>query len=82
MKRPMIWIAVLVLGQVMVAVALTPLLGLPQCPPFASRMPDGSQCIIGANMLPGLVWEAGILVAFVGAVGSLVSLSAILWESR
>jgi len=53
------WLAVLVLGHLMIAAALTPPLDPPQCPDHTTRLPDGSSCIIGANIGAGLVWLAG-----------------------
>lgn len=50
MKRHVIWLAVLVSGLLMIAAVFTPPLNPPQCPSYATRMPDGSHCIIGANI--------------------------------
>lgn len=82
MKRHVIWLAVLVSGLLMVGAVVTPALNPPQCPSYATRMPDGSHCIIGANIGAGLLWMAGILVMVVGALGLFVSLVAVLWERR
>jgi hypothetical protein len=51
-------------------------------PLLRSRMPDGSPCIIGANIGARLIWLAGIAVAIVGAVGLLVSVAAASWGRR
>jgi hypothetical protein len=81
-KRDLIWLGVCALGLLMVAAALTPPLNPPQCPDHATRMPDGSHCIIGANIGAGLLWLAGVFVAFIGAVGLVISLMARLWDRR
>ncbi len=70
------------MGLLMVAAAFTPPLDPPQCPDHATRMPDGSRCIIGANIGAGLLSLAGIVVALIGAVGLLVSLVVVFWERR
>jgi len=82
LKHPLFWFAVLVLGLLMVPASSSSFLNPPQCPSYASRMPDGSPCIIGANIGAGLVWLAGIAVAVVGAIGLLVSSGAVLWRRR
>ena len=66
----------------MIVAAFTPPLNPPQCPDHATRMPDGSVCIIGANIGAGLLWLVGIVVAFVGAISLLVSLASSWWERR
>ncbi len=78
LKQTLIWLAVMVLGLLIFAAAFTPLVNQPQCPSYTTRMPDGSECIIGVNFDVGLFWLAGIVVAFVGAVGALVSYVAFL----
>ena len=82
MKQPLIWLAVLAFGLLVIALTFTPGFNPPQCPDSAREVPDGSHCIIGANMGLGLFWLAGIALAFVGAVGSLVSFVAVLSERR
>jgi len=82
MKQPMIWLALLASGLLLIALIFTPVLNPPQCPASAMQMPDGSHCIIGANIGLGLFWLAGIFLAFVGAVGALVSLVAVRSERR
>ena len=69
-------------GLLMVALVFTPPLNPPQCPDYATRMPDGSLCIIGANIGAGLLWLAGLLLVVAGAVGLVGSLAAALWERR
>jgi hypothetical protein len=54
MKQPLIWLAVLAFGLLLIALTFTPVLDPPQCPDSAMQMPDGSHCIIGANMGLGL----------------------------
>ncbi|MDQ6946705.1 MAG: hypothetical protein M3256_10660 [Actinomycetota bacterium] len=76
MKQPLIWLGVLAFGLLIIAATFTPLLNPPQCPDYADRMPDGSHCIIGVNFDLGLYWLAGGFIAFVGAVGSVVSFAA------
>jgi hypothetical protein len=76
------WLGVAVVGVLMAAMAFTPPLDPPQCPDHATRMPDGSHCIIGANIGAGLVWLEGMFGAFVGAVGLAVSVGAQLWDRR
>ncbi len=73
MTQPLIWLAVSVFGLLIVALTFTPILNPPQCPGSAMQMPDGSQCIIGANMGLGLFWLVGIAAAVVGAIGAIVS---------
>ena len=82
MRQTLIWLAVLAFGMLLIALSFTPVLNPPQCPDSATQMPDGSHCIIGANIGLGLFWLAGIALAFVGAVGSLVSFVAVLSERR
>jgi len=53
-KQPLIWLGVLAFGLLIVAATFTPILNPPQCPDYADRMPDGSHCIIGANLDLGL----------------------------
>lgn len=76
------WLALLDSGVLMVALAFTPLLKPPQCPDYATRMPDGSHCIIGANIGAGLVCLAGLIVVVAGAIGLAGSLVGGLWERR
>lgn len=73
-RRHVTWLALLDSGLLMIAVVFTPPLNPPQCPDYAIRMPDGSHCIIGANISAGLLWEAGILLVVAGAVGLVGSL--------
>lgn len=82
MRQLLIWLAVLAFGLLLIALSITPVLNPPQCPDSALQMPDGSHCIVGANIGLGLFWLAGIALAFVGAVGSLVSFVAVLSERR
>lgn len=82
MRRHLIWAAVGVLGMLLAAMAFTPPLDPPQCPDHATRMPDGSRCIIGANIGAGLLWLEGMFGAFVGAVGLVASVGADLWGRR
>ncbi len=81
-KGHLLWLAVLAFGGLMMAAVFTPPLNPPQCPGHATRMPDGSHCIIGANIGAGLLWMAGVAVAFIGGVGLVASLVASLWERR
>lgn len=81
-RRHLLWLAFLSFGLLMIASVFTPPLNPPQCPGHATRMPDGSHCIIGANIGAGLLWMAGIAVAFIGGVALVVSLVASLWERR
>ncbi len=81
-ERPLLWLVVLGVGLLMIAAAFSPPLNPPQCPSYATEMPDGSTCIIGANIGSGLIWLAGILVALVGGAGSLVALGTRLWQRR
>jgi len=81
-NRHLIWLGVLALGLLMIAAVFTRALNPPQCPPHVDPDDYGSRCIIGANMGAGMLWITGIAVAFVGFVGSLVSLVASLWERR
>ncbi len=81
-RRHLLWLVVLSFGLLMIAAAFTPPLDPPQCPRHATRMPNGSHCIIGANIGAGLVWIAGIAVAVIGGVALVVSLVASLWERR
>lgn len=82
MKRRRGWLVMLVVGLLIVAATFSPPLNPPQCPDHATRMPDGSNCIIGANIGAGLLLMLGTLVTFIGAVGSLVSLVTVMWELR
>lgn len=81
-KRHVTWLALLDLGLLMVALVFTPLLNPPQCPDDATRMPDGSHCIIGANIGAGLLWMAGLLLVVTGTVGLVGSVVTALWERR
>ena len=81
-KRHLTWLALLDLGLLMVALVFTPLLNPPQCPDYATRMPDGSHCIIGANIGAGLLWMAGLLLVVTGTVGLVGSLVTVLWGRR
>lgn len=49
----------------------TPWLNPPECPSYATVMPDGSSCIIGANIGLGL-W-------MIGVVAPLALVASILW---
>ena len=81
-KRHVTWLALLDSGLLTVALVFTPLLNPPQCPDHATRMPDGSYCIIRANIGAGLLWMAGIVLVVVGAVGLVGSLVTAWWERR
>ena len=72
--RHLTWLALLDSGLLMVAIVFTPLLNPPQCPDYATRMPDGSYCIIGANIGAGLICMAGIVLVVAGVVGLVGSL--------
>jgi len=69
-------------GLLMVGATFTPPLNPPQCPAYATRMPDGSFCIIGANIGTALLWLAGLVVAFVGGVSLLISLVSSWYDRR
>ena len=81
-KRHLTWLALLDSGLLMVAIVFTPLLNPPQCPDYATRMPDGSYCIIGANIGAGLLWMAGVVLVVAGALGLVGSLVTAWWERR
>ena len=81
-QRHLICLAGLVVGLLMIVAAFTPPLNPPQCPAHATRMADGSTCIIGANIGAGLLWLAGIFVACVGGLALLISLASSWWARR
>lgn len=73
----MFWVAPLalvVLGGLVSLASYLPFLNRPQCPAYATRMPDGSACIIGANIGVGLIWLLGIALAALGGASLVVSL--------
>jgi len=67
---------VVVLGGLIALASFLPFLDPPQCPPHLTGMPDGGDCIIGANIGRGLVVLLGLAVAAVGGLVLVVSLLA------
>lgn len=71
----LVWLALLVIGVVILTVSYLPILNPEQCPPYQTQLPDGGNCIIGANIGGGLARLFGIALTIVGGLGLLVSLA-------
>ncbi len=69
-------------GLALVGATHLAVLNPPQCPSYATRMPDGSFCIIGANIGTGLLWELGIAMAVLGGLALLVCIAASLAQGQ
>lgn len=63
-------------GLLMFMVSRLPAMNPPQCPGGELSLPDGSRCIIGANIGAGLLWLFGIGLTAVAALGMLITLPA------
>jgi len=80
-RKQLFWLvplSVVVLGGLIALASFLPFLDPPQCPPHLTAMPDGADCIIGANIGRGLVMLLGLAVAVAGGLALVVSLLAAL----
>jgi hypothetical protein len=72
-----VWIvvcsALAVVGVLMCGASRSSVLNPPQCPDHATKMPDGSRCIIGANIGAGIAGLTGIALAAAGGLGLVAS---------
>jgi len=68
-----IWMALVAVGLLMLLVSRLPAMNPPQCPRNELSLPDGSRCIIGANIGAGLLWMFSIGLTAVAALGMLLT---------
>jgi len=68
-----IWMALVAVGLLTFMVSRLPVMNPPQCPGDALSLPDGSRCIIGANIGAGLLWLFGIGLTAVAALAMLIT---------
>lgn len=70
-----VWWVIFAVGVSMVIASYLPLMNPEQCPMhFSQAEVDSSNCIIGANIGAALARLAGITIALIGGLGSLVLL--------
>jgi len=67
-----IWMAIVAVGLLMFMVSRLPAMNPPQCPGNELTLPDGSRCIIGANIGAGLLWMFSIGLTALAALGLLI----------
>ncbi len=77
-----IWGVVVVAGSALFGLSFLPTLNPPQCPSYVTSMPDGSKCIIGANLGAPLLLVAGLLLMVTGTVGLLIGLVLRSWRKH
>jgi len=65
--------ALVAVGLLMLMVSRLPAMNPPQCPRYERTLPDGSRCIIGANIGAGLLWMFSIGLTAFAALGMLVT---------
>ena len=68
-----IWMALVAVGLLMFMVSFLPAMNPPQCPDDELSLPDGSRCIIGANIGAGLLWLFSIGLTAVAALAMLIT---------
>ncbi len=72
-----VWCVTLGIGLLVIGGTFTPILNPPQCPSYATRMPDGSRCEIGFNFGLAVYWIIGLILVASGAIGLLIHLTLV-----
>jgi len=68
-----IWMALVAAGLLMFMVSRLPAMNPPQCPGDELTLPDGSRCIIGANIGAALLWMFSIGLTALAALALLIT---------